>query len=91
MELLCVMGHVESRFSLFGDRVRWVHGLRQTYHRLRNHFGSSRWYSVTRLKWKLILVCLEILLIQTQDWCTVCAEHTLGSDVVLDAPDGTPR
>ena len=33
---------VESHFFLFGDSVsvgaRQVHGLRQTYHRLRNHF-----------------------------------------------------
>ena len=26
-----------------------------------------------------------------QDWCTVCAEHTIGSENVLDAPDETPR
>ena len=24
------------------------------------------------------------------DSCTVCAEHTLGSEIVLDAPNGTP-
>jgi hypothetical protein len=23
--------------------------------------------------------------------CMVCAEHTIGSKIVLDAPDGTPR
>jgi hypothetical protein len=26
-----------------------------------------------------------------QDRCMVCAEHTIGSKIVLDAPDGTPR
>ena len=26
-----------------------------------------------------------------QDRCTVCAEHTIGSECILDAPDGTPR
>ena len=26
-----------------------------------------------------------------QDRCTVCAERTIVSDIVLDAPDGTPR
>ena len=26
-----------------------------------------------------------------QDRCTVCIEHTMGSEIVLDAPDGTPR
>jgi hypothetical protein len=23
--------------------------------------------------------------------CTVCAKHTTGSEIILDAPDGTPR
>ena len=27
----------------------------------------------------------------TQDQCTVCAECTIGSEIILDAPDGTPR
>jgi hypothetical protein len=36
-----------------------------------------------RLKWKLILVCLKIALILTQDRCTVCIEHTIGSKIVL--------
>ena len=62
------------------------------YHRLRNCFGRTRWYSkVTRLKWKLISVRLEIVLILTQDRCTVCAEHTIGSKIIVDALDGTPR
>ena len=26
-----------------------------------------------------------------QDRCTVCAECTIGSNIILDAPDGTPR
>jgi len=42
MELLGDMGHVESCFGPFGDGVsvsaRQVHGLRQTYHRLRISF-----------------------------------------------------
>jgi hypothetical protein len=64
--------------------------LRQTYHRPRNHFGCTQWYSnVTRLKWKLISLHLEIELILTQDRCTVCAEQTIGSKIILDAPDGT--
>ena len=25
------------------------------------------------------------------DKCTVCVERTKGSEIVLDAPDGTPR
>ena len=43
-----------------------------------------------RLKWKLDLVYLEIVLILTQDKCTVYAERTIGSEIDLDAPDGTP-
>ena len=46
---------------------------------------------MTRLKWKLILVRLEIVLILTQDRCMVCDEHTIGSEIILEAPDGTPR
>ena len=46
---------------------------------------------MTRLKWKLVSVRLEIVLILTQDRCMVCAERTIGSEIVLDAPDGSPR
>ena len=60
-------------------------------HGLRNGFGRTRWYSyVMRLKWKLISVSLEILLILTQDRCMVCVEHTIGSEIILDAPNGAP-
>jgi hypothetical protein len=38
----------------------------------------------------LISVRLEIVLILRQDRCTVCAQHNIGSEIVLDAPDGTP-
>ena len=36
-------------------------------------------------------VCLEMVLVLVQDRCTVCTKHTIGSDIILDAPDGTPR
>jgi hypothetical protein len=45
---------------------------------------------VTRPKWKLHSVHLEIVLILTRDRCTVCAERNMDSNVVLDTPDGTP-
>ena len=35
--------------------------------------------------------CLEIVLMLTQDSCTVCAERTIGSEIILEGPDGTPR
>jgi hypothetical protein len=39
----------------------------------------------------LDLVCLEIVLILTQDRCMVCTERTIGSEIVLDAPYRTPK
>ena len=50
MELLGDMGHVESRFSPFGESV-----------------------SVSEYR------------------CMVCAKHIKGLEIILDAPDGTPR
>jgi hypothetical protein len=41
--------------------------------------------------WNLVLVHLEIVLVSVQDRCTVCAKHTIGLEIILDAPDGTPR
>jgi hypothetical protein len=38
---------------------------------------------------ELCSVRLKIVLILTQDRCTVCTERTIGSYIVLDAPDGT--
>jgi hypothetical protein len=39
----------------------------------------------------LISVCLETVLVLVQDRCTVYAKCTIGSEIVLDAPNGTPR
>ena len=36
-------------------------------------------------------VCLEMVLVLMSDRCMVCAKRSIGSDIVLDAPDGTPR
>ena len=46
---------------------------------------------MTRLKWKLVSVLSDIVLILMQDWCMVCIERTIGSEIVLEAPDETPR
>jgi hypothetical protein len=32
-----------------------------------------------------------LVLVLVQDSCTVCAKRTIGSEILLDAPDGTPR
>ena len=41
---------------------------------------------MTWVKWKLVLVCLEIVLISMQDRCTVCAECTIGLEIVWTHP-----
>ena len=46
---------------------------------------------MTKINLKLILVHLEIVLILTQDRCTICAERAIESKIVLDAPNETPR
>jgi hypothetical protein len=32
-----------------------------------------------------------LVLVSVQDRCTVCAKGTIGLEIILDAPDGTPR
>jgi hypothetical protein len=38
--------------------------------------------------WNVISVRLEPVLVLVQDRCTVCAKHTTGPQIVLDAPNG---
>jgi hypothetical protein len=38
----------------------------------------------------LDLVHVEILLILMQDRCMLCAERSAASEIILDAPNGTP-
>jgi hypothetical protein len=46
---------------------------------------------VRRHKWKHVLVRLETMLVSVQYRCMIFAERTIGSEIVLDAPDDTPR
>jgi hypothetical protein len=41
--------------------------------------------------WNLISVYLEIVFVSVQDSWTVCAKRIVRSEIILDAPDGTPR
>jgi hypothetical protein len=41
--------------------------------------------------WNLVLVCLEMELASVQDRCMVCVKRTIRSEIILDAPHGTPR
>ena len=38
-----------------------------------------------------VSVRLEMVLVSVQDRCMVCAKRTIGSEIILDAPDGTPK
>ena len=77
MVLLGDVGHVESCFGLLGASV----GAREV-----------RWNSkVTWVMWNLFSVHWETVLVSVQDSCTVCAECTIGSEIILDAPNGTRR
>jgi hypothetical protein len=42
------------------------------------------------LIWNLALVCSMTVLVSEQYRCTVCAICTIGLEIILDAPDGTP-
>jgi hypothetical protein len=96
MVLLGYEAQLDAHFGLFGDSAnldaKYVHGLRRMYYRLRNSFGRTRWNSKeTWVMWNLIPVHLETLLVSVQDRCMVCAKRTIGSEIILDAPNGTPR
>jgi hypothetical protein len=41
--------------------------------------------------WNLISERLETVLVSVQGNCMVCAKHTIGIEIILDAPDGTSR
>ena len=41
--------------------------------------------------WNLLLVCLEIVLVSVQDRCMICTKRTIRSEILLHAPDVTPR
>jgi hypothetical protein len=45
---------------------------------------------VTWVVWNLVSVHLEIVSMSVQDRGTVCAKHTIGSKIIMHAPDGTP-
>jgi hypothetical protein len=46
---------------------------------------------VILVMWNLISIHLETAVLSVQDGCTICAKHTIGTEIILDAPDGTHR
>ena len=95
MVLLGDDAQLDARFGPFGHSAnldaRSVHGLRRTYHRLRNclHAPDELLGDVGHVESRSVR--LEMVFVLVQDRCTVCAKRTIGSDIVLDAPDGTPK
>jgi hypothetical protein len=43
------------------------------------------------VRWNIILIHLETMLVSVQYRYTVCVECTTGSEIILDASDDTPR
>jgi hypothetical protein len=96
MVLLGYEAQVEARFGPFGDSAkldaRYVHGFQRKYHRLEHRFRHTRWNSLVMwVQGNLVLVSLEMVLVSVQDRCRVCTKHTIRLEIILDAPDGTPR
>jgi hypothetical protein len=46
---------------------------------------------VTWVMSNLVSVCLETVLVSVQVRCTVCVKRTMGLEIILGRPDGTPR
>jgi hypothetical protein len=57
------------------------------YHQHCTRYNSK----VTWIMWNLASFCLETMLVLVKYRCIVCAKHTVGSEIILDAPNGTPR
>ena len=50
--------------------------------------GTPEWYSeVMYVKWKFVLVRIEIVLVSAKDRCPVCAECTSGMEIALGTPE----
>jgi hypothetical protein len=82
MVLLGDEGHVESCLVRLEIGARFVANVPWARTKEMELLGDE-------LKWMLISVHLEIILILAHDKCTVCAERTIGSEIILDASDGT--
>ena len=59
---------------------------------LENHFRHTRRNcQVMWVMWNVVSIHLETALVSVHDGCMVCAKCKIGSEIILDAPDGTPR
>jgi hypothetical protein len=46
---------------------------------------------VTSVMWNLSSFLLDTVLVPVQDRCIFCVRRTTGSEIILDAPNGTTR
>ena len=68
-----------------------MYGLRQMYRRVENHFLTHPMEvqgDVGHVESRFVR--LGTVLVSVQDRCMVCAKCIIGSEIVLDAPNGTP-
>ena len=87
MVLLGDEAQVEASFGSFGDSAnldaRLAHGLRRTYHKPENCSGPTRSKLLAdKGHVESRSVRLEMVLVLVQVRCTVCAKHTIASDIV---------
>ena len=81
MVLLGVMSLVEAHVGPFGGSVSLAQDrcmvCTECTTCMEIALGTPEWYSkVTYVKWKIVSVRFEIVLVLAQDRCTVCAECT---------------
>jgi hypothetical protein len=94
MVLIGDEAQVDARFIPFRDSSNLKMGARFALNVPQAH--KSFWTHPMEVlgdvgMWNLILVRLEIVLVSVQDRCMVCTKRTVGLEIILDTPDGTPR
>jgi len=92
MVLLGVMSLVEARVGPFGGSVSLAQDrcvvCDECTSGMEIALGTPEWYSkVMYVKWKLVSVRFEIVLVLAQDRCTVCADCTSGKEIALGTPE----
>jgi hypothetical protein len=91
MELLGDVGQVEGHLNSLGDGVNLGKIGARIAANVPWAWKSFCAYSMELLgnvgQMELVSIRLDVLLISTQDRCTVCAKRTIGLEIYLDAPD----
>ena len=96
MVLLGDKTQLEARFGSFGDSAnldaRSVHGFAPNVPQAQKSFSTHPMEllgDVGHVESRSVR--FEMVLALVQDRCTDCAKHTIGLDIIQNAPDGTPR